>query len=92
MTSEEEVMSLRFESNPTFYSRLMVRFPLFVCVLSMASFALQAQESVRDFDILYRPVVMDKPNTRQLLPSRKLSDTIPQSYSLQGSAAIHWSS
>jgi hypothetical protein len=37
----------------------------------MASFALQAQESVRDFDILYRPVVMDNAEYQTIITKPK---------------------
>jgi uncharacterized protein len=76
-TSEEEVMSVRFESNPALYSGLVQRFPIFLCALFICGFALQAQESAPDFDIVYRTVAIDHDEYQTIITKPKSAGHYP---------------
>lgn len=49
----------------------MLRFPLFLCALFLCDFALQAQEPAPDFDVLYRPVVIDHAEYQTIITKPK---------------------
>lgn len=55
----------------------MLRSQLVVCALFMCAFPLQAQESSPDFDILYRPAVIDHSEYQTIITKPKTAGTHP---------------
>src|SRR6185437_1132465 len=55
----------------------MQRFLLVIRALFMSAFPLQAQESSSDFDILYRPVVVDHSEYQTIITKPKTDGTHP---------------
>lgn len=62
---------LRFKRNPTLCSELILRFPVFLCALLTGAFALPAQESTPDFDIVYRTVAIDHDEYQTIITKPK---------------------
>jgi pimeloyl-ACP methyl ester carboxylesterase len=64
-------MPVRFESNPLYTLGSCCVSPIFLCALFLCGFALQAQESAPDFDIVYRTVAIDHDEYQTIITKPK---------------------